>query len=163
MDTSVPPSVIEFLSTRSSTPISAIGLPAPSDDEIETMVRIASRVPDHGRLTPWRFILYRGEAREQIGQYLVDLAEEREGLADRTTPRTGTEALRPCTPRDRRGLLARRTPHSGMGAVPVFGCGGDESRLWQQMRLVMPQTGSATGMPPTKRAAHCSDWRRMNA
>ncbi len=79
MDTSVPPSVIEFLSTRSSTPISAIGLPAPSDDEIETMVSIASRVPDHGRLTPWRFILYRGEAREQVGQYLVDLAEEREG------------------------------------------------------------------------------------
>ncbi|PSH63126.1 nitroreductase family protein [Phyllobacterium sophorae] len=79
MDTSVSPSVIEFLSTRSSTPISAIGLPAPSDGEIETMVRIASRVPDHGRLTPWRFIIYRGEAQEQVGKYLADLAEEREG------------------------------------------------------------------------------------
>ncbi|MBN9139154.1 MAG: nitroreductase family protein, partial [Phyllobacterium sp.] len=75
----MPSPIIEFLSQRSSTPISAIGLPGPSDAEIETMVRIAARVPDHGRLTPWRFVLYRGDARVEVGKYLADLAEEREG------------------------------------------------------------------------------------
>lgn len=43
------------------------------------MLTIASRVPDHGRLAPWRFILYRGQAREAIGEKLADLAEKREG------------------------------------------------------------------------------------
>ncbi len=79
MDFSLQSPVIDFLLTRCSTPISAIGLPAPTDEEIETMIRIASRVPDHGRLAPWRFILYRGKAREAIGEALVSLAEERQG------------------------------------------------------------------------------------
>ena len=43
------------------------------------MIRIATRVPDHGRLEPWRFILYRGEARVEIGEQLAALAEQREG------------------------------------------------------------------------------------
>ena len=36
-------------------------------------------MPDHGRLAPWRFILYRGAAREAVGEALVELAERREG------------------------------------------------------------------------------------
>ena len=71
--------IIDFLLTRSSAPIHELREPAPSDSEIETMLTIASRVPDHGRLTPWRFILYRGEAREKIGEKLAELAEKREG------------------------------------------------------------------------------------
>jgi nitroreductase len=65
--------------TRNSAPIPELKEPAPSDAEIETMIRIASRVPDHGRLEPWRFIVYRGEARERIGEMLAELAERREG------------------------------------------------------------------------------------
>jgi nitroreductase len=60
-------------------PIPELKEPAPSDAEIETLIRIASRVPDHGRLEPWRFIVYRGEARERIGEKLAELAEKREG------------------------------------------------------------------------------------
>lgn len=64
---------------RKSAPIPELKEPAPSDAEIETLIRIASRVPDHGRLAPWRFILYRGEVRERIGDKLAQLAEQREG------------------------------------------------------------------------------------
>lgn len=71
--------IVDFLLTRGSAPIQELKEPAPSDAEIETLIRIASRVPDHGRLEPWRFILYRGEAREKIGEKLADLAEKREG------------------------------------------------------------------------------------
>jgi len=72
-------SVLEFLSTRSSAPIAELRDPGPSDAEIAMLIRIASRVPDHGRLAPWRFILYRGAARQAVGERLAQLAEAREG------------------------------------------------------------------------------------
>ncbi|RRI02270.1 nitroreductase [Mesorhizobium tamadayense] len=71
--------IIDFLLTRNSAPIPDLKEPAPSDTEIATMIAAASRVPDHGRLEPWRFILYRGEARVEIGKKLAALAEQREG------------------------------------------------------------------------------------
>ncbi|WP_087587076.1 nitroreductase family protein [Nitratireductor soli] len=73
------PSVLNFMLERKSTPIQDLSAPAPSDAEIETILTVASRVPDHGRLTPWRFILYRGEERLRIGEALAALAEQREG------------------------------------------------------------------------------------
>ena len=72
-------SVIDFMLSRKSAPISDLKEPGPSDEEIRTMLTIASRVPDHGRLAPWRFILYRGEARVEIGKKLAELAEKLEG------------------------------------------------------------------------------------
>jgi nitroreductase len=72
-------SVINFLLTRNSAPIPDLKTPGPTDSEIETILTAASRVPDHGRLAPWRFILYRGDARAQVGEKLAELAESREG------------------------------------------------------------------------------------
>lgn len=72
-------SVIDFMLGRLSPPIQELAAPAPSDDEIATMIKVAAHVPDHGRMTPWRFILYRGEARIEIGERLAALAAEREG------------------------------------------------------------------------------------
>jgi len=72
-------SVIDFLLTRNSAPIPDLTAPAPTDSEIETILTAASRVPDHGRLAPWRFILYRGDARVKVGEKLAELAESREG------------------------------------------------------------------------------------
>ncbi len=71
--------IVDFLLKRSSVPIQELRAPAPDDAEIATMIAAASRVPDHGRLAPWRFILYRGAARVEIGEKLAALAEEREG------------------------------------------------------------------------------------
>lgn len=71
--------VIDHLLARKSVPISQLREPAPREDEIATMIAAASRVPDHGRLAPWRFILYRGEARHRIGERLAELARRREG------------------------------------------------------------------------------------
>lgn len=71
--------VLDFLSKRKSVPISDLREPGPTDEEIRTMLRIASRVPDHGRLEPWRFILYRGEECVRIGEMIADLAEKLNG------------------------------------------------------------------------------------
>ncbi len=70
---------IDFLLQRASAPIDQMTGPGPDDAQIATLIRIASRVPDHGRLAPWRFIVYRGPVRDEIGVKLADLAERREG------------------------------------------------------------------------------------
>jgi len=71
--------IIDFMLNRSSPPIQELHDPAPGDAEIAAILTVASRVPDHGRLEPWRFILYRGDARVEIGKKLAALAEQREG------------------------------------------------------------------------------------
>jgi nitroreductase len=72
--------VIDFLLSRKSPPISQLHEPAPDDAQIGLMIRVATRVPDHGLLEPWRFILYRGKVRAKIGEFFAKRATEREGL-----------------------------------------------------------------------------------
>jgi nitroreductase len=66
------PDALSLLKTRRSVkPIELTG-PAPSDAEIETLLGIASRVPDHGKLVPWRFIVFAGEARNAAGDAILE-------------------------------------------------------------------------------------------
>jgi nitroreductase len=58
---------LELLATRRSIKAVELSDPAPSPAEIDTLLTIASRVPDHGKLTPWRFIVFEGEARRAAG------------------------------------------------------------------------------------------------
>ncbi len=69
--------VLRLLLNRRSTPPAALTAPGPSADELATLLTIAARVPDHGKLTPWRFIVIAGEARERAAQVLVDVARAR--------------------------------------------------------------------------------------
>lgn len=59
-----------LLSRRSGSAKSMIG-PGPSDDQITALLSCATRVPDHGKLAPWRFILFRDEARARFGDVLA--------------------------------------------------------------------------------------------
>src|SRR2546430_6965529 len=61
------PDALELLKTRRSIKPVELGGPGPSPAEIETLLTIASRVPDHGKLTPWRFIVFEGDARVDAG------------------------------------------------------------------------------------------------
>lgn len=44
--------------------------PGPSESEINEMLKIASRVPDHGKLGPWRFLIFDGDSRQKFGELL---------------------------------------------------------------------------------------------
>lgn len=66
--------LIDYLSNRRSIPAFQMGAPGPGQAEIETMLKLASRVPDHGKLAPWRFIVYRGHERERISAALAQIA-----------------------------------------------------------------------------------------
>jgi nitroreductase len=48
-------------------PSRQLGEPGPADSEIERLFAAAIRVPDHGKLTPWRLIVIRGDARGRLG------------------------------------------------------------------------------------------------
>src|SRR5437764_2695718 len=62
---------LELLKTRRSLkPVELCG-PGPSAAQLDTLLTIASRVPDHGKLVPWRFIVFEGDARLKAGEAIA--------------------------------------------------------------------------------------------
>ncbi len=51
------PAAMEFLLTRRSRPARTLGLPVPGRDALRPILTAAVRVPDHGKLEPWRLIV----------------------------------------------------------------------------------------------------------
>src|ERR1700682_4148132 len=89
------PDALQLLKTRRSIkPIELVG-PAPCAAEIETLLTIASRVPDHGKLVPWRFIVFEGDSRLAAGEAIV-------ATFGRKSPQANTEQIAA-----ERGRLAR--------------------------------------------------------
>ena len=63
-------SLLSLLETRrSGKPRDLVG-PAPSDSELERMLAIAARIPDHGKLSPWRFVTVADEQRDALAKLL---------------------------------------------------------------------------------------------
>ncbi|WP_300529381.1 nitroreductase [Maricaulis sp.] len=59
-----------LLTRRRSTPAIGLSEPGPDSEQIDHLLGIAARVPDHGKLAPWRFVVFEGEARESFGRIL---------------------------------------------------------------------------------------------
>ncbi len=72
--------VLELLATRRSVKPDKLAAPAPSGAELDRILTIAARVPDHKKLVPWRFMVFEGEARAAAGELFVAAckAEENE-------------------------------------------------------------------------------------
>jgi nitroreductase len=64
---------IELLKTRRSVKPIELNGPGPTASELATLLTIASRVPDHGKLTPWRFIVFEGNARLAAGEKIAEV------------------------------------------------------------------------------------------
>jgi len=65
------PDAIELLKTRRSVKPREMTAPGPSPAELETILTIGARVPDHGKLAPWRFIVFEGDARARAGDVIA--------------------------------------------------------------------------------------------
>ncbi len=59
-----------LLRLRRSTPADMLGPPGPDPETLAAILKIAARVPDHRRVTPFRFIVFEGEARARFGEIL---------------------------------------------------------------------------------------------
>jgi nitroreductase len=68
---------LDLLKTRRSVkPIELKG-PGPTETELSTLLTVASRVPDHGKLTPWRFIVFEGDAGLKAGETIAAVFREK--------------------------------------------------------------------------------------
>ena len=84
------PQTIDLLLTRRSGSAKTMTGPGPDAEQLRTILRAAARVPDHGKLFPWRFIVFEGEARARFGKILVECLKETETVsAERTALEAG--------------------------------------------------------------------------
>lgn len=67
--------LIDYLKDRHSTPVAQIGEPGPSEADLEAILTDSVRVPDHGKLSPWRLVVYRGDIRVELGKTFLELAQ----------------------------------------------------------------------------------------
>ncbi|MGV8832915.1 MAG: nitroreductase family protein [Devosia sp.] len=75
------PALRDYLLTRRSVGIAFLQAPGPNSDELEQILTIGTRVPDHGKITPWRLVLIAGEDRAKAGEALAEIAaRNRPGL-----------------------------------------------------------------------------------
>ncbi len=76
------PQTMDLLLSRRSGTAKAMTGPGPTPEELQNILRAAARVPDHGKLFPWRFILFEGEARARMGEMIVECLKQTETVTD---------------------------------------------------------------------------------
>ena len=59
------PETLALLARRRSLKLMHLAAPAPSSNELDALINLAARVPDHGKLGPWRFVVIDGDARDR--------------------------------------------------------------------------------------------------
>ena len=62
----------DFLSTRRSIKPDKLSGPGPTADELTRILTGGTRVPDHKKLNPWRFLVFEGEARARAGEIFAE-------------------------------------------------------------------------------------------
>lgn len=120
-----PVEALAFLDARRSVPARQLGEPGPCDATLLRMLQSASRVPDHGKRVPFRFLRIAGAARHALGEALVVRALERD-------PDAGDGAIE----KDR-----TRFSHAPLVIVVVAVLDADDRKIPEQERLL--SAGSA--------------------
>ena len=75
------PEVLSFLARRRSASALSLRAPGPSPAELEDLLTLAARAPDHGKLFPWRFVILEGAAKAEFVAGLERIAEGRPDAA----------------------------------------------------------------------------------
>jgi nitroreductase len=84
------PETFDLLLSRRSGSAKAMTGPGPSADQLRRILAAGVRVPDHGKLTPWRFIVFEGEGRARMGDILAEaIAGERDISPERIEQERG--------------------------------------------------------------------------
>ena len=71
------PALRDYLKTRRSVGIGFLRDPGPTPAELDEILTIGTRVPDHGKFVPWRLIVIEGEARAKAGERLAAIQKAR--------------------------------------------------------------------------------------
>lgn len=100
---------IALLKARRSVAPHLLGEPGPTPEELETLLTVAARVPDHGRLVPWRFLVIEGDARRRVGEAIAAAfsADNPQASADTVAFERNRLARAPLVI----GVVSRAAPH----------------------------------------------------
>jgi nitroreductase len=103
------PEALDLLKTRRSVKPIELNGPGPAGTELDTLLTVASRVPDHGKLTPWRFIVFDGDARLKAGDAIESTfkADHPEATADQIAFERNRLARAPLVV----AVVSRAAPH----------------------------------------------------
>jgi nitroreductase len=102
-------SAIDFLTTRRSVSARFLGPPGPDREQLRQILTAALRVPDHGKLAPWRFILLEGDRRREAGAGLLAIRQGRGDVLSDEERRA--EAERFTSAPIVVGIISRAAPH----------------------------------------------------
>ncbi|KKC38868.1 NAD(P)H nitroreductase [Devosia epidermidihirudinis] len=72
----------DYLLTRRSVGIAFLQEPGPTPDELTQILTIGTRVPDHGKIAPWRLVLIEGDDRAKAGEKLAEIAARKTPTLD---------------------------------------------------------------------------------
>lgn len=62
---------LDLLARRRSVPPMLLAEPGPDRAALDAILTLAARVPDHGKLAPWRFVVIEGKARARVGETIA--------------------------------------------------------------------------------------------
>jgi nitroreductase len=62
---------LDLLLSRRSVKPAMLAAPGPTADQLNTILKAATRVPDHKKLAPWRFVVFEGDARAKFGEIIA--------------------------------------------------------------------------------------------
>ncbi len=71
---------LALLARRRSSKLMHLAEPGPTSAEIDALIELAARVPDHGKIGPWRFVAIEGDARARAGAALAEAIKTDEGV-----------------------------------------------------------------------------------
>lgn len=81
------PETLARLAVRRSAPAQGLADPGPSEADIDLILTLGARSPDHGKLTPWRFVVLGRQTRGEIAERLAAMA------VDKALPAKATAVL----------------------------------------------------------------------
>jgi nitroreductase len=76
------PALLTMLATRRSSKVAHLSDPGPDRATLEAILQLAVRVPDHGKMAPWRFVVIAGDARAKLGEAAATIARASRPDAD---------------------------------------------------------------------------------
>ncbi len=81
---------LTLLAERRSSSAATLRAPGPDSDQLADLLRVAARAPDHGKLSPWRFVVLEGDGKAAYVRALERIAAQRghnpAALAKLSTP-----------------------------------------------------------------------------
>jgi len=83
------PETIDLLLSRRSGSAKAMEKPGPSKKQLAEILKAGARAPDHGKLFPWRFIVFEGKGRERFGNILAEVSEAEDERAKQVEEERG--------------------------------------------------------------------------